>query len=105
MGIYLNGMEMPKEIDPSITIEFATGLSGKLYARYHDYNSGSSTEWHKVMTIPEPHGRLIDADAIIKELKEECLRLYATDDLSESPTMSAIAGCLEEAPTIIEAEE
>lgn len=62
MGIYLKGMEMPKEIDPSITIEFATGLSGKLYARYHDYNSGGSTEWHKVMTIPEPHGRLIDAD-------------------------------------------
>lgn len=95
MGIYIKGMEMPKEIDPSITIEFVTGLSGKLYARYHDYNSGGSTEWHEVMTIPEPHGRLIDADAII--LKDGP---YEYDEWCEWALRQ-----YQDAPTIIAAEE
>ena len=101
MGIYLKGMEMPKEIDQSITIEFATGLSGKLYARYHDHNSGGSTEWHDVMTIPEPHGRLIDADAVERNLVK--MQMTQKDVVGHGIRKSRAV--VRDMPTIIEAEE
>ena len=64
MGIYIENMEMPKEIEPALVIDFCEDLDGKRYARFYHYRYGGLTDWHDVLEIPEPHGRLIDADAL-----------------------------------------
>jgi len=63
MSVYIN-MEMPKEIEPDLVIEFCEDLDGKRYARFYHYRYGGLTDWHEVLEVSEPHGRLIDADKI-----------------------------------------
>lgn len=63
MGIYIN-MEMPKEIEPALVIDFCEGLNGERYARFYNYRYRGLTDWHEVYEIHEPHGKLIDADAL-----------------------------------------
>lgn len=61
MGVYIKGMEMPKDIEPGLVIEFADGADGKRYARLYHYRYGGLTEWLETVPVP-PHGRLIDGD-------------------------------------------
>ena len=69
MGLYIKGMDMPKDIEPGLVIEFANGVDGKRYARLYHYRHGGLTEWLETEPIP-PHGRLIDADALEKFICE-----------------------------------
>lgn len=64
MGLYID-MEMPKEIEPALVIDFCEDLDGRRYARFYHYRYGGLTDWHEVLEVPEQHGRLIDADAQI----------------------------------------
>lgn len=64
MSILIKGMEMPKDIEPGLVIEFADGIDGTRYARLYHYRHGGLTEWLEAVPVPEPHGRLIDADAL-----------------------------------------
>lgn len=82
MSVLIKGMEMPKEG----TVIAIYKLKGKYYASVH------GTELCPIIPIP-PHGRLIDADALkimMPTIEDEYL--YARE-------------MIEEAPTIIEAEE
>lgn len=98
MGIYIKNMEMPKDIEPGLVIEFADGIDGKRYARLYHYRHGGLTEWHEAVSVP-PHGRLIDADALIVELMDRGVEGLQTDDWHE------IQQAVADAPTIIPAEE
>ena len=62
MSILIRGMEMPL---PGQDIEIAEGLKGAVYARL---TPSTDDEWHKVIKVPA-HGRLIDADRLVRELK------------------------------------
>ena len=89
-GIYIPGMEMPKDGEKLYMIAFS---DGKACASYKPF------EWHEVVSVP-PHGRLVDAD-----------RLGMTDfeivmcngDYKELAKM--ILEKIENAPTVIPASE
>lgn len=52
MGVYIKGMEMPKDIEPGLVIEFADGIDGKRYARLYHYRHGGLTEWLEAVPVP-----------------------------------------------------
>ena len=74
MSILIKGMEMPKEIEPALVIDFCEDLDGRRYARFYHYRYGGLTDWHEILELHEPHGRLIDADALIAAHEQVCSR-------------------------------
>lgn len=107
MGVYIKGMEMPK---PKFT-DMAAVYCAYVLVRPNghvaivvDNEDGLDSTEYPLAHVP-PHGRLIDADALMKEIQETCKRLYGTDDISTaSQTLSAFKFYIGEAPTIIESE-
>lgn len=110
MGVYIKVMEMPKDCKHC---RFSTGCS--FCEGFHDhcvlepdsvetewdFSDGvfpnSIPDWCPLVPVP-PHGRLIDADALISGCKDEKGSYYGHD--------SAVIGeAVESAPTVIEAEE
>ena len=88
-GVYIKGMEMPKEFDPDVYIELACGIDDKRYARLYNFHQGGLTEWCEVVPIP-PHGRLIDTDAVSLEggpyeYDEWCK--WALEQYQDAPTI------------------
>lgn len=66
MGIYIKGMEIPKEFDPDVYIELACGIDGDRYARLYNVHYGGLTEWCEIIPVPS-HGDLIDRKELIKD--------------------------------------
>ena len=112
MGVYIKGMEMPKEIEPALVIEFCEDQDGKRYARFYHYRYGGLTDWHEVIELHEPHGRLGDLDVledmVIKE-KHFCAKTAAKHEiiveLYKSFGLHDAELMIEAAPTIIPASE
>ena len=96
MSILIKGMDMPKDIEPGLAIVFANGIDGKRYARLYHYRHGGLTEWLEAVPVPN-HGRLIDADELIKP-RNQHIDVHSDEWYVEVRT-------IEDAPTIIEAEE
>ena len=91
MSVLIKGMEMPKD---TCEIRITIDQDGDWWARRIDPDD----EWHEVVEVPK-HGRLIDAGALT-ELVETEFRNWGEDyDASQ------FLGDIEDAPTIIEAEE
>ena len=86
--ILIKGMEMPKDGEKVYMITFS---DGKACASYKPF------EWHEVVPVP-PHGRCIDADALLKKCEFVC-----TDD--DEDTRAVRYSIIEDAPTIIPAED
>ena len=88
MGVYIKNMEMP-----TAPVLFCIHPDGKVFA---DLEGG----WREYKAIPvPPHGRLIDADALIIDLMDRGMEGMQTDDLHE------IQQAVMDAPTIIPASE
>lgn len=94
MGVYIKGMEMPIDYgrcmvifpDGRVTTEFGSQVIAK------------------AVPVP-PHGRLVDADLIMKKLKESCRIAFGDDgDIPECSALSIVADYIEPAPTVIPAE-
>ena len=51
--ILIRGMEMPKDIEPGLVIEFADGIDGKRYARLWHYRHGGLTEWLEAVSAAD----------------------------------------------------
>ena len=98
MGVYID-MEMPKVEDEFVEVLiFGDGKviqTGKSWRCKEDgkcyYESLTPEEFFHAIEIPEPHGRLIDADALINDHQ----RIWSTYDLQR----------IANAPTIIPAGE
>jgi hypothetical protein len=92
MGLYIQGMEMPKDGEHYLWL--AIHADGMV-----EYNENKGLGWQTTTAVPvPPHGRLIDADALVSRCKDEKGGYYGYQ--------SAILGeGVESAPTIIEAEE
>lgn len=58
MGLYIKDILLPE--DPNEIIEFAVKGNGAVFVVGEHY-------WPDAVEVPEPHGRLIDADAVILE--------------------------------------
>lgn len=63
MSLIIKGMEVPKNGEmKELTIGRAPNGSDHIAIAH-----GDTTEFYKVVVIPTPHGRLIDADALLKQ--------------------------------------
>ena len=108
MGVYIKGIEMPKEGE---WISVNIFHDGKCFVQSWcgmDFNFAA-----KLTAVPVPlHGRLIDADALHKLFEYQWHYLQVLD-WNENPTaearQSGVNWCIntmhDSAPTIIEAEE
>ena len=86
MGVYIKGMEMPESCEEcALMLELGRVVE-----------CGCSPESCPLVPVKTPHGRLIDADALVDTV-------YYTN-ISES-VKEFIADLIEIAPTVIEAEE
>lgn len=103
MSILIKGMEMPVFEHQSWDIR--KGADGKWYMV--DTNAETSDgEWHEIIPVP-PHGRLIDADALIDAIIAKYIRherhrelVFAVVQIKQD-----MADIINELPTIIPAEE
>ena len=85
MGIYIKGMEMPESCEEcALMLELGRVVE-----------CGCSPESCPLVPVKTPHGRLIDADALVDTV-------YYTN-ISES-VKEFIADLIEIAPTVIDAE-
>lgn len=95
MSILIKGLNMPKDDCEAYRELIITNNyigNGKIQMLAHDSNTNEFIG--EVVEVPEPHGRLIDADAIIVNRSD----YYTSDDFMEAINM------LEDAPTVIKAE-
>lgn len=87
MSIIVKGIELPEKVQ---VLELHH--DGKVFTR-KGYLVGEAVE------LPDKHGRLVDADALIIDLMERGLEGIQTDDWAE------IQQTVMEQPTIVEAED
>ena len=102
MSVYIKGMKMPKDGCHHLICVYADGMAA----------TGSRP--YKAVPIP-PHGRLIDADALMLEFDKARRTMqqhgqeYSYSFMSSSREISTEWYCVEDmvenAPTIIEEEE
>lgn len=106
MGVYIKGMEMPKEKKITLTLF----PDGRVYANHGErlWGNGKDCIPWKAVPVP-PHGRLIDADDFIKD---ECNHCDGACEAIPCNCLKCRAECrcefikdLAEAQTVIPAEE
>lgn len=113
MGVYIN-MEMPKEgfVEILIRDDGTVQQTGQSYridgSDYYTPYVGEMPKMFTAVPVP-PHGRLIDADAFIKE---ECNNCDGACEAIPCDCLNCKADCrcdfmidMADAPTIIPAEE
>ena len=97
MGIYINGIEMPRNNYIKLTLY----PNGDYVSRTYDFQTGEILDEHcefeAITEVSKPHGRLIDAD----KLKQWFFRPYSNE---ESYVNLDVAKAIEHAPTVIEGE-
>ena len=98
MGVYIKGMEMPKERESfTVTIKY-NGLV---------FDTETGIQVAEAQEVP-PHGRLIDADALAKRIKDEGRNQAEYYADRYAPVVMAYGDCygkVQSAPTIVEAED
>lgn len=98
MAIYIKGVTMPKHraIDLTITPDGSAIIWGTTHRLLDE----------KCTYIPEPHGRLIDGDAICDEMNDYSNTVFKTGYLvSAKNKFYKLNELLEDAPTVIEGSE
>ena len=106
MGLCIDGMEMPKE--GRITIQI--GADGAVYTVSScKITAEKYEEKYQVIEFPEPHGRLIDADAMLMRINHEVMEAYmdgACYGVHPSQEHLYLLGeIIDDAPTVIPASE
>ncbi len=91
MSVLVKGMKMPTD---TCEIRMTIDMNGRWWATRLDVVD----TWHEVVALPDHHGRLVDADALIIDLMDHGLAGFQPDDLAE------IQQTVMEQPTIVEAE-
>ena len=97
MSVIIKGMEMPKAcgLCPFDDCGYCT--------RAKRYSGGSATHrrasFCPLAELPEKHGRLVDADALIAKYGD-----WYTEEGTEEGFIGTIEALLKDAPTVIEAE-
>ena len=106
MGVYIKRMKMPKECRECYLLEYYEYLGETqcsitrmmLAEREKPISFDGRPSWCPLVEVPEPHGRLIDAE----KLKNE----YPHDTDWDYPVNTNCYVCesIDNAPTVIEAE-
>jgi hypothetical protein len=97
MGVYID-IEMPKgELGAIPIMIYANGAVEHFF---------SHEKYGKAIEVPEPHGRLIDADALDVVLENEAESFgYDVYSCGITDALALARSCIETAPTIIPASE
>ena len=103
MGVYIKNMEKPTSCDVCQLMRSC----GKWTAKFVECNSKNGKTWIPTYPIPEtcplieikPHGRLIDADALLNQWCEDMCK-----PLPNCEEDCAVYDYVRLAPTVIEAE-
>lgn len=111
MGVYIKGMEMPQSCDDCrLKKSYVYAVRSEecaYYCRNVDpyVSMGKRPDWCPLIDVP-PHGRLIDADALLRDFP---IRLDHYDKEHGSKHfvygVETVMDYVSEMPTIIEAEE
>lgn len=91
MGVYIKGMEMPKERPQLLWIY----PDGKVITVKSDVDPEDN---FNAVPVP-PHGRLVDAEKLTEEM-----RLFIKENMLSRDDARELIETIAEAPTIIEAE-
>ena len=96
MSILIKGMEMPKHGEGVCLIVANFESCGSPVAMLVDRESILPKDFYDAIEIPTPHGRLIDADELIRCIEHA---------FGDKDIVKLVANIIERQPTIIEAEE
>jgi hypothetical protein len=94
VDVIIKGMEMPQAGDMIIYGQ----IDGKLQCTI--VTRGKPTKWCETSEVSEPHGRLIDADALIKDL-QGLRELFPSNNIDY---FGGVISLIKNSPTIIETE-
>lgn len=104
MGVYVKDVTAPKNCTGCIAVHYYVSMVGDAGMlcevtglSMDDYYSGGRPDWCPLIEVPEPHGRLIDAD----KLKADNPRHMSAD--VPYVTEITVEEIIDEAPTIIPA--
>lgn len=100
MGVYIKGMKMPKECRECYLLEYYEYLGETqcsvtrrmLAERGKPISFDGRPGWCPLVEVPEPHGRLIDADALDYKLGASDRDIYVKYTLEEEPTVIEAEG-------------
>lgn len=96
MSVFVKGMEMPECCDDCFTDEYACDLWSEL--SLHETGEKRHPDC-PLIEVKEPHGRLLDGDALIKDLEN---RWNVNDDIDFCN--KEVWHGIYDAPTVIESE-
>jgi len=103
MSVFVKGMKMPKGCHSGCPLTdsdaFTCQITGKDIVIYDEDTITSRPSWCPLVEVPTSHGRLIDADAFKKENER---LLHCDFPYLYEATLEEL---IDEAPTVIEAEE
>ena len=113
MGVYIKGMKMPKDCrECPMQVYYS---SGKTWCKstdmilsedYKPIPFDGRPEWCPLVEVPEPHGRLIDADALMNIFADRLVIVSERYGIY-SAVAGAVSGAmklLDVQPIVIEAE-
>ena len=106
MGVYVKGMKMPKECRECYLLEYYEYLGETqcsitrmmLAEREKPISFDGRPSWCPLVEVPEPHGRLIDAEKLKNEYPHDTDWDYPVN------TNSYVCESIDNASTVIEAE-
>ena len=75
MSILIEGMKMPKENDYTIAIVYGDGVVTEYHEDYWIRGADGEKQIGTAIPVP-PHGRLIDADALLMRINHEGMEAY-----------------------------
>ena len=116
MSLIIKGMSLPKHAD--VSGEKDTAYKCLILAHSDNsvelvidtafaspYDNGHNIQRYPLTKIPTQHGRLIDADALLRVIEENSYRLRGVTNSTENGMfLTGIRQAIDESPTIIEAE-
>ena len=89
MGVYIKGMNMPKScpcglvgVGYDLYCSFTSGIPSRMREYVECCEKETRPDWCPLAEIPTPHGRLIDADALIEDLERQCKEVFRIDAVS-----------------------
>ena len=105
MGVYIKGMEMPSCcMFCPISNSSGCGLMNPPVLMTSKEMLADRPDWCPLIEIQEPHGRLIDADAVLRRYDYELSRTY-TDDFAKGFQLGVKAAVGNGTAVVVEAEE
>lgn len=94
MSLIIRGMNMPKNCADCFLEDAYDGYNCRIAQKSANWGLGERPSWCPLVEVPTPHGRLIDADALIDDVRRNSESYFADDFAHE---------WVDKAPTIIPA--